>query len=78
MVLDLPLCSCRCEVSLGEFLKEIKKMPDSVKFAEMANILVIHCQSSGKCPVGSHYVLAELQLWVAGMSLTYGVLDFDR
>ncbi|KAM3920650.1 protein VAC14 homolog [Leptodactylus fuscus] len=35
-----------CEVSLGEFLKEIKKMPDSVKFAEMANILVIHCQSS--------------------------------
>ncbi|CAJ0963877.1 unnamed protein product [Ranitomeya imitator] len=36
----------RCEVSLGEFLKEIKKMPESVKFAEMANILVIHCQSS--------------------------------
>lgn len=35
-----------CEVSLGEFLKEIKKLPDSVKFAEMANILVIHCQSS--------------------------------
>ncbi|KAM9301553.1 protein VAC14 homolog [Gastrophryne carolinensis] len=35
-----------CEVSLGEFLKEIKKVPDSVKFAEMANILVIHCQSS--------------------------------
>ncbi|XP_075694360.1 protein VAC14 homolog isoform X2 [Rhinoderma darwinii] len=35
-----------CEMSLGEFLKEIKKMPDSVKFAEMANILVIHCQSS--------------------------------
>ncbi|XP_053305099.1 protein VAC14 homolog isoform X2 [Spea bombifrons] len=35
-----------CEVSLGEFLKEIKKMPESVKFAEMANILVIHCQST--------------------------------
>ncbi|KAM4017586.1 protein VAC14 homolog isoform 2-T2 [Anomaloglossus baeobatrachus] len=35
-----------CEVSLGEFLKEIKKFPDSVKFADMANILVIHCQSS--------------------------------
>ncbi|CAI9616589.1 unnamed protein product [Staurois parvus] len=35
-----------CEVSLGEFLKEIKKLPESVKFAEMANILVIHCQSS--------------------------------
>ncbi|XP_053558318.1 protein VAC14 homolog [Bombina bombina] len=35
-----------CEVSLGEFLKEIKKLPASVKFAEMANILVIHCQSS--------------------------------
>uniref|UniRef100_A0A4W4EVD7 Protein VAC14 homolog n=1 Tax=Electrophorus electricus TaxID=8005 RepID=A0A4W4EVD7_ELEEL len=31
-----------CEVVLGEFLKEIKKTPSSVKFAEMANILVIH------------------------------------
>lgn len=36
----------RCEVVLGEFLKEIKKTPSSVKFAEMANILVIHCQVS--------------------------------
>uniref|UniRef100_A0A4W3J0N8 Protein VAC14 homolog n=1 Tax=Callorhinchus milii TaxID=7868 RepID=A0A4W3J0N8_CALMI len=35
-----------CETGLGEFLKEIKKNPTSVKFAEMANILVIHCQSS--------------------------------
>ncbi|XP_063168787.1 protein VAC14 homolog isoform X2 [Candoia aspera] len=35
-----------CEVALGEFLKEIKKTPASVKFAEMANILVIHCQAS--------------------------------
>uniref|UniRef100_A0A674IZZ1 Protein VAC14 homolog n=1 Tax=Terrapene triunguis TaxID=2587831 RepID=A0A674IZZ1_9SAUR len=35
-----------CEVALGEFLKEIKKTPSSVKFAEMANILVIHCQAS--------------------------------
>lgn len=32
---------------LGEFLKEIKKNPSSVKFAEMANILVIHCQTTG-------------------------------
>uniref|UniRef100_A0A6Q2YNV7 Protein VAC14 homolog n=1 Tax=Esox lucius TaxID=8010 RepID=A0A6Q2YNV7_ESOLU len=31
-----------CEVVLGEFLKEIKKTPSSVKYAEMANILVIH------------------------------------
>uniref|UniRef100_A0A672SNP7 Protein VAC14 homolog n=1 Tax=Sinocyclocheilus grahami TaxID=75366 RepID=A0A672SNP7_SINGR len=31
-----------CEVVLGEFLKEIKKNPSSVKFAEMANILVVH------------------------------------
>uniref|UniRef100_A0A3B3SJA0 Protein VAC14 homolog n=1 Tax=Paramormyrops kingsleyae TaxID=1676925 RepID=A0A3B3SJA0_9TELE len=31
-----------CEVALGEFLKEIKKTPSTVKFAEMANILVIH------------------------------------
>ncbi|NXM21125.1 VAC14 protein, partial [Ploceus nigricollis] len=35
-----------CEVALGEFLKEIKKNPSSVKFAEMANILVIHCQAT--------------------------------
>uniref|UniRef100_A0A8C2T6R2 Protein VAC14 homolog n=1 Tax=Coturnix japonica TaxID=93934 RepID=A0A8C2T6R2_COTJA len=35
-----------CEVALGEFLKEIKKNPSSVKFAEMANILVIHCQAA--------------------------------
>ncbi|XP_029465094.1 protein VAC14 homolog isoform X2 [Rhinatrema bivittatum] len=35
-----------CEVALGEFLKEIKKNPSSVKFADMANILVIHCQGS--------------------------------
>ncbi|XP_012585922.1 PREDICTED: protein VAC14 homolog [Condylura cristata] len=35
-----------CEVVLGEFLKEIKKNPSSVKFAEMANILVIHCQTA--------------------------------
>ncbi|XP_006005344.1 protein VAC14 homolog [Latimeria chalumnae] len=34
-----------CETVLGEFLKEIKKNPSSVKFAEMANILVIHCQA---------------------------------
>ncbi|KAL2300262.1 hypothetical protein Nmel_012231 [Mimus melanotis] len=38
-----------CEVALGEFLKEIKKNPSSVKFAEMANILVIHCQAAGEC-----------------------------
>ncbi|XP_069757097.1 protein VAC14 homolog isoform X1 [Narcine bancroftii] len=35
-----------CETVLIEFLKEIKKNPSSVKFAEMANILVIHCQAS--------------------------------
>ncbi|XP_039209473.1 protein VAC14 homolog [Crotalus tigris] len=35
-----------CEVALGEFLKEIKRTPANVKFAEMANILVIHCQAS--------------------------------
>lgn len=35
-------------MALGEFLKEIKKNPSSVKFAEMANILVIHCQAAGE------------------------------
>ena len=39
---------CRCEVVLGEFLKETKKSPSSVKFAEMANILVIHCQTTSE------------------------------
>lgn len=29
-------------------MKEIKKNPSSVKFAEMANILVIHCQTTGE------------------------------
>lgn len=38
--------SGKCEVVLGEFLKETKKSPSSVKFAEMANILVIHCQTT--------------------------------
>lgn len=45
----LPFLIGRCEVVLGEFLKEIKKNPSSVKFAEMANILVIHCQTTGEC-----------------------------
>jgi hypothetical protein len=44
-----PFVIGRCEVVLGEFLKEIKKNPSSVKFAEMANILVIHCQTTGEC-----------------------------
>lgn len=43
---------CRCEVVLGEFLKETKKNPSSVKFAEMANILVIHCQTTGEHVAG--------------------------
>lgn len=47
------LSAFRCEVALGEFLKEIKKNPSSVKFAEMANILVIHCQAAGECSVQS-------------------------
>ena len=37
---------------LGEFLKETKKNPSSVKFAEMANILVIHCQTTGEHVAG--------------------------
>lgn len=48
MELTLPFPIGRCEVVLGEFLKEIKKNPSSVKFAEMANILVIHCQTTGE------------------------------
>lgn len=47
MLFSFLALSFRCEVALGEFLKEIKKTPANVKFAEMANILVIHCQASG-------------------------------
>lgn len=49
-----PVLVYRCEVVLGEFLKEIKKNPSSVKFAEMANILVIHCQTTGECRGRAH------------------------
>lgn len=37
----------RCEALLGEILKEIKKSPDTVNYAEMVNILVVHSQSEG-------------------------------
>ena len=40
----------RCEAVLGEFLREIKKSPDNVNFADMVNIIVVHSTSSGtKC-----------------------------
>jgi hypothetical protein len=37
----------RCQVRLGEFVKEIKESPNSVNYTAMANILVVHCQSQG-------------------------------
>lgn len=35
-----------CECVLAEFLKEIKKNPANVKYSNMANIVLVHCQAS--------------------------------
>ncbi|KPP66289.1 protein VAC14-like [Scleropages formosus] len=51
-----------CEVVLGEFLKEIKKAPSNVKFAEMANILVIHCQVSDDSKMTMTWMREFIQL----------------
>lgn len=76
---------CRCEVVLGEFLKEIKKTPSSVKFADMANILVIHCQVSddsklSKCNPCSGFFLFinPLDLFNKGKRLTWVMLILAR
>ncbi|MBN3274570.1 VAC14 protein, partial [Polyodon spathula] len=53
-----------CEVVLGEFLKEIKKTPSSVKFAEMANILVIHCQGSDESKLTNDLIQLTAMLWM--------------
>lgn len=53
-----------CEVVLGEFLKEIKKNPSSVKFAEMANILVIHCQVSDESKSTNDLIQLTAMTWM--------------
>ncbi|XP_077474245.1 protein VAC14 homolog [Stigmatopora argus] len=53
-----------CEVVLGEFLKEIKKSPSSVKFAEMANILVIHCQVADESKVTNDLIQLTAMTWM--------------
>ncbi|MBN3285048.1 VAC14 protein, partial [Polyodon spathula] len=53
-----------CEVVLGEFLKEIKKTPSSVKFAEMANILVIHCQGSEESKLTNDLIQLTAMSWM--------------
>ncbi|KAJ8247350.1 hypothetical protein GJAV_G00245280 [Gymnothorax javanicus] len=53
-----------CEVVLGEFLKEIKKTPSSVKFAEMANILVIHCQVSDESKMTNDLIQLTAMTWM--------------
>ncbi|XP_058848735.1 protein VAC14 homolog isoform X1 [Acipenser ruthenus] len=53
-----------CEVVLGEFLKEIKKTPSSVKFAEMANILVIHCQGSDESKLTNDLIQLTAMSWM--------------
>ena len=37
----------RCEAVLGEFLRDIRKNPESVNFAQMVNVLVLHSQTAG-------------------------------
>ena len=41
------VCVDRCEVCLGEFLQNIMRRPQKVDFPAMANLLVVHSQSSG-------------------------------
>ena len=41
------LCLFRCEAVLGEFLRDIKKGPEKVKYADMVNVLVLHSQYEG-------------------------------
>lgn len=53
-----------CEVVLGEFLKEIKKTPSSVKFAEMANILVIHCQVADESKLTNDLIQLTAMTWM--------------
>lgn len=53
-----------CEVVLGEFLKEIKKTPSSVKFAEMANILVIHCQVADETKPTNDLIQLTAMTWM--------------
>lgn len=53
-----------CEVVLGEFLKEIKKTPSTVKFAEMANILVIHCQVSDESKLTNDLIQLTAMTWM--------------
>nr|XP_057906250.1 protein VAC14 homolog [Doryrhamphus excisus] len=53
-----------CEVVLGEFLKEIKKTPSSVKFAEMANILVIHCQVADEAKITNDLIQLTAMTWM--------------
>ncbi|XP_028310710.1 protein VAC14 homolog [Gouania willdenowi] len=53
-----------CEVVLGEFLKEIKKSPSSVKFAEMANILVIHCQVADEAKLTNDLIQLTAMTWM--------------
>ncbi|XP_053707899.1 protein VAC14 homolog [Synchiropus splendidus] len=53
-----------CEVVLGEFLKEIKKSPSSVKFAEMANILVIHCQVADETKLTNDLIQLTAMTWM--------------
>lgn len=53
-----------CEVVLGEFLKEIKKSPSSIKFAEMANILVIHCQVADESKLTNDLIQLTAMTWM--------------
>ncbi|KAG7258463.1 hypothetical protein CRUP_015480 [Coryphaenoides rupestris] len=51
-----------CEVALGEFLREIKKSPSGVKFAEMANVLVIHCQVADESRTSSNDLIQQTSM----------------
>ena len=48
------LCIFRCEAVLGEFLRDIKKNPQHVNFANMVNVLVLHSQTAGMNNIQYH------------------------
>ncbi|XP_039264728.1 protein VAC14 homolog [Styela clava] len=47
-----------CETTLDEILQNIKKDPESVKFNEMVNIVIVHCQSQ------DDFIKVKALLWM--------------
>jgi len=59
-----------CEVCLGEFLQNIIRRPAKVDFQAMANILVVHSQSSGR-EYAAAFVLHSCVCWFFELDVVY-------